>query len=190
MTALAIRLPELFPRFRPAAVRARRVLPRPEPLLPRRTSVPRSAAGEPVGVAWSAGQDGTLHWCWAGTPAQLLRRLSREVPAQVLRFSEARHGLGILLRVAADELDATGAADPSRILALAAQLRPWVSLRWCGSVAELRRGQGAFAAGVVNDFLGWDAAVEDGFQPEVPSYRLAEFLALVKSGQSLSPPRQ
>lgn len=184
MTALAIRLPELFPRFRPATAQGRRALPRPEPLLPRRTRAPRAAVatGEPVGVAWSAGQDGTVHWCWAATPAQLLRRLSRELPAQVLRFSEAGHGLGILLRVAADELDAAGAADPSRILALAAKLRPWASLRWCGSLAELRRGQGAFAAGLVNEFLGWDGRVEDGFQPEVPSYRLVEFLVLVKAG--------
>lgn len=183
MTALAIRLPELLPRFRPVALRGRRAMPRPEPMPPRQLAAARvqPAVAEPVGVAWSVGQDETLHWCWAETPALLLRRLAREIPPQVLRFSEAGHGLGILLRVAADELDVRGAADPSRILALTAKLRPWVSLRWCGSQAELRQGQGAFAAGYVNDFLGWDGAVEDGFQPEVPSYRLAEFLVEVRA---------
>ncbi|MDP3859503.1 MAG: hypothetical protein Q8Q73_17240 [Stagnimonas sp.] len=183
MSALAIRLPELLPSFRPTDLRSRRTMPRPELLLPRRIADarPAASAGEPVGVAWAVGQNQTLHWCWAETPALLLRRLAREIPAQVLRFSEAGHGLGILLRVAADELDARGVADPSRILALAAKLRPWVCLRWCGSQAELRQGQGAFAAGYVNAFLGWDGAVEDDFQPEVPSYRLAEFLALVST---------
>jgi len=178
MTALAIHLPELFPAFRPAATRRR---PRPEPLRVRRLpSPPRAVAAEPVGAAWSLGQDEALHWCWAETPALLLRRLAREIPPAVLPRSDAGHGLGILLRVAADELDAAGAADPSRILALAAKLRPWVHLRWCGPVSALRQGQGEFAAGYVNRFLGWDGAVEEGFQPEVPSYRLAEFQRGVK----------
>ena len=177
MTALAIRLPDLLPSFRAAMPRARRAVPRPEPLQALRRPRHRLAiAAEPVGVTWSLGQDAGLHWCWAESPALLLRRLAREIPAQVLRSSEAGHGLGILLRVAADELDAIGAADPSRIAALATKLRPWVQLRWCGRLPELRQGQGAFAAGYVNAFLGWDAIADEGFQPEVPSYRLAEFL--------------
>ena len=179
MTALAIRLPDLLPSFR-AASRTRRALPRPEPLPAlRRPRLQMPAAAEPVGVAWSLAQDETLHWCWADSPALLLRRMARELPAQVLRFSEAGHGLGILLRVAADELDAAGAADPSRIAALAAKLRPWVQLRWSGRLPELRQGQGAFAAAYVNDFLGWQTPTDDGFQPEVPSYRLTEFLRAV-----------
>lgn len=182
MIALATPLPPLFPVFRASALRrSRRAMPRPEPL-PRRPAMPTegAAGAAPVGVAWSAGQDATLHWCWAETPALLLRRLSREIPERVLRFSEAGHGLGILLRVAGDQLDASGAADPSRILALASQLRPWVNLHWCGGESELRQGQGAFAAAYVNAFLGWDGATEHGFQPEVPSYRLTEFLASVR----------
>lgn len=180
MTALAIRLPDLLPAFRPMALRARPAMPRPEPLLPLRTAATRAAAApdaEPVGVAWSVGQDEMLHWCWAETPALLLRRLAREIPPPVLRFSEAGHGLGILLRVAADELDLRGAADTSRILALATKLRPWVNLRWCGSEAELRQGQGRFASTYVKAFLGWDAQIDAGFQPEVPSYRLEAFRA-------------
>lgn len=180
MTALVIRLPDLLPAFRPAALRARPAMPRPEPLLPLRTAVTRAAAApdaEPVGVAWSVGQDETLHWCWAETPALLLRRLAREIPPPVLRFSEAGHGLGILLRVAADELDLRAAADPSRILALAAKLRPWVNLRWYGTEESLRQGQGGFAASYVSRFLGWDAGIDGSFQPEVPSFRLEEFRA-------------
>ncbi|TAJ52463.1 MAG: hypothetical protein EPN60_03110 [Nevskiaceae bacterium] len=177
MSALAIRLPQLLPTFRPAGFRRLPARPRPEPMPGRRPLPTRltTESAEPLGVAWCAGQDSTLRWCWAASPAALLRRLSREIPAQVLRFSEAGHGLGILLRVAADELDASGAADPSRILALAAKLRPWVSLRWCGSQAELRQGQGAFAGAYVSAFLGWDPATDPEFQPEVPAYRLAEF---------------
>lgn len=175
MSALAIRLPLRLPRFRPSFLAWPPARPRPEPLRPRRPLPVRALVLEPVGVAWSLGQDQHLQWCWAESPPALLRRLSREIPAQVLRFSEAGHGLGILLRVAADELDARGAADPSRILALSAKLRPWVNLRWCGSQAELRQGQGVFAADFVNAFLGWDEVVEAGFQPEVPSYRLEEF---------------
>lgn len=177
MSALAIRLPQRLPRFRPSFLAWPPARPRPEPLRPRRPLPVRALVTEPVGAAWSLGQDQTLHWCWADSPAALLRRLSREIPAQVLRFSEAGHGLGILLRVAADELDASGAADPSRILALAAKLRPWVQLRWCGSQAELRQGQGSFGAALVNTFLGWDAEIEPDFQPEVPSYLLAAFRA-------------
>jgi hypothetical protein len=180
MSALAIRLPQLLPSFRPAGFGRLPARPRPEPLRPRRPLPVRAVAAEPVGVAWSLGQDPALHWCWAQSPAALLRRLSREIPAQVLRYSEAGHGLGILLRVAADELDASGAADPSRILALSAKLRPWVSLRWCGSQAELRQGQGAFASAYINAFLDWDTAADPGFQPEVPAYRLAEFQRAVR----------
>ena len=179
MSALAIRLPQRLPRFRPSFLAWPPARPRPEPLRPRRPLPARALVTEPVGVAWSLGQDQQLHWCWAESPAALLRRLSREIPVQVLRSSEAGHGLGILLRVAADELDARGAADPSRILVLAAKLRPWVNLRWCGSQAELRQGQGAFAAGYVNAFLGWDEVVEAGFQPEVPAYLLPRFLSAI-----------
>lgn len=179
MSALAIRLPQRLPSFRPSFLAGSRARPRPEPLRPRRPPPTRAVTAEPVGVAWSLGQDQHLNWCWAASPAALLRRLSREIPTQVLRFSEAGHGLGILLRVAADELDASGAADPSRILALAAKLRPWVHLHWCGSQAELRRGQGVFAAGYVNAFLGWDTVVEAGFQPEVPAYLLPRFLSAI-----------
>lgn len=175
MSALAIRLPQRLPSFRPSFLAGSRARPRPEPLRPRRPPPARAVIAEPVGAAWSLGQDQHLHWCWAASPAALLRRLSREIPAQVLRFSEAGHGLGILLRVAADELDAGGAADPSRILVLAAKLRPWVHLHWCGSQAELRQGHGGFAAGYVNAFLGWDPATDPEFQPEVPAYRLGEF---------------
>lgn len=180
MTALAIRLPDLLPSFRAAPPRARRARLRPEPLpASHRARLPPPAAVEPFGAAWSLGQDQALHWCWAPGPAPLLRRLARELPAQVLPFSEAGHGLGILLRVAADELDPVGAADPSRIAALAASLRPWVRLHWCGTLPALRQGEGDFAAGYVNAFLGWDATADDGFQPEVPSYRMAEFLRTV-----------
>lgn len=179
MTTLAIHLSPLLPALRPRAYAGLPARPRPEPLRPRRPRPLGAVAAEPLGAAWSLGQDQTLHWCWADSPAALLRRLSREIPAQVLRFSEAGHGLGILLRVAADELDASGAADPSRILALAAKLRPWVHLRWCGSRAELRQGQGEFASAYVNAFLGWHAAVDADFQPEVPAYLLPRFLSAI-----------
>lgn len=176
MTALAIRLPELLPLLRPRlGASLRRAKLRPEPMSRRKPLALRLAAAEPVGVAWSTAQDGKLQWLWAASPALLLRQLARQMAAEVLSFSEAGHGLGILLRVAADELDARGATDTSRILALREPLRPWVKLHWCGSPEQLRLGEGEFASGYVNAFLDWDAAIEPHRQPEVPSYQWPAF---------------